>query len=153
MPPRQPSLLPHPLLDEFEQWWCVCWRKTKKPYAFKCYRKAREIANASILLEAAKKFAEIIKKRGTERQFQPHPSTWLNNEQWLDDDNEFGAVADEIGGLPKSIWRSKMEMWRKGLMHWNCPGNEPGSGGYIGPLDLITPNELQSERLSRQKNV
>ncbi|MDE2021154.1 MAG: hypothetical protein KGJ13_12530, partial [Patescibacteria group bacterium] len=46
-------------------------------------------------------------------------------------------------------WRGQIRMWRDGLMPWHSPGNPPGSGGYVGPVDLMTADELESERKQR----
>jgi hypothetical protein len=49
-------------------------------------------ATADEVLSAVKIFS--ANSRSTEKQYIPHPSTWLNGERWLDD------VADETwGGL------------------------------------------------------
>lgn len=149
LPARQGTILPHALEAEFETWWQNCWRKTCKGFARKSYIRARRIVDAQTLLSASQRFVQLLKERDTPKKFQPHPSTWLNGERWLDEDERIQITETRIYGQDKATWRGQIRMWRDGLMPWHSPGNPPGSGGYVGPVDLMTANELESERKQR----
>ncbi|MDE2020462.1 MAG: hypothetical protein KGJ13_09025, partial [Patescibacteria group bacterium] len=144
--PRQGTILPHPLEAEFEAWWSNCWRKIGKGFARKSYYRARQIVDAETLLATARRFRQILKERDTPMRFQPHPSTWLNGERWLDEDERIQITENSVHGLSKFVWRTKLDLWRRQIMPWNGPGNPPGSGGYVGPVDLMTAVELELER-------
>lgn len=149
MHPRQKAILPHPLEADFEIWWQNSWRKIGKGFARKSYYRARQIIDAETLLAASRRFRQVLKERDTPTKFQPHPSTWLNAERWLDEDERIQIADHKIYGQDKQTWRSQIRMWRDKLMPWHSPGNPPGSGGYIGPVDLMTADELESERKQR----
>lgn len=147
--PRQGTILPNILESDFEIWWQNCWRKIGKGFARKSYYRARQIVDAETLLAAARRFRQILKERDTPTKFQPHPSTWLNGERWLDEDERIQVTETRIYGQDKATWRAQMKMWRDKLMPWHSPGNPPGSGGYVGPVDLMTAYELELERKQR----
>lgn len=149
MPLRQPTVSENPFNADFERWWSECWRKIGKGFARKSYIRARRLIDAETLLIASRKFRQILKERDTPTKFQPHPSTWLNGERWLDEDERIQITETRIYGQDKATWRGQIRMWRDKLMPWHSPGNPPGSGGYIGPIDLMTPDELESERKQR----
>lgn len=70
--------------EEFDAWYALYPRKVAKGAARKAFSKARKIASQDVLCAAAAKFAEKLK--GQDKQFIPYPATWLNREQWLDDE-------------------------------------------------------------------
>ncbi|MDE2020584.1 MAG: hypothetical protein KGJ13_09640, partial [Patescibacteria group bacterium] len=117
------------------------------------YYRARQIVDAETLLATARRFRQILKERDTPTRFQPHPSTWLNGERWLDEDERIQITETRIYGQDKATWRAQMTMWRDKLMPWHSPGNPPGSGGYVGPIDLMTADELELERNLRKSCV
>ena len=76
----------------FDDFWHVYPRKIAKNAARRAYDSALKKVTADEILSAVKIFS--ANSRSTEKQYIPHPSTWLNGERWLDD------VADETwGGL------------------------------------------------------
>lgn len=68
---------------EFESWYSAYPRREGRGQAFKAYRAARKKVSAEILLNAVKR--DALRFEGKERQFIPHPATWLNGERWTDD--------------------------------------------------------------------
>lgn len=72
--------------EAFEEWYAAYPRKTQKAYAYKCYQRALGRVAGSHLLERTKVFAgsPIAQTR-----FCPHPSTWLNQGRWEDDEKEW----------------------------------------------------------------
>lgn len=70
-------------VDQFEQFWSTCPRKTAKGAARKAWLKAIKTATPAQIIEGMKVYAKQV--TGTEQQFIAHPATWLNGERWLDD--------------------------------------------------------------------
>jgi len=74
----------------FDDFWHVYPRKIAKNAARRAYDSALKKVTADEILSAVKIFS--ANSRSTEKQYIPHPSTWLNGERWLDD------VTDETWG-------------------------------------------------------
>jgi hypothetical protein len=66
---------------DFEAWWKIYPRHVAKGAARTAYSRARKKAPAPILLAAAKRYASSQ----PDPKFTAHPSTWLNQERWLDE--------------------------------------------------------------------
>jgi len=68
----------------FEEFWDIYPRKIGKA---KCVKKftnlCRDIETGKLIIEGLKKYNNIYSTRA--RKYIPHPSTWLNEERWLDD--------------------------------------------------------------------
>lgn len=77
----------------FEDFWLVYPRKIAKGHARKAYEKACKIADPRAILIAAANFSNAM--QGKDRQFIPHPTTWLNGERWEDE-------LDHIAPQPKN---------------------------------------------------
>ena len=65
----------------FEKFWKVYPRKVAKKQAAKIFKKIQEKDHKN-LLKGVLLFSE--EKKNTDIQFIPHPSTWLNQERWMD---------------------------------------------------------------------
>ena len=76
----------------FDDFWKLYPRKVGKGHARLAFKKACEKEDPIKILLAVKEFAEAIKDR--EKQFIPHPTTWLNGERW---DDEIEDVAPKEG--------------------------------------------------------
>lgn len=70
-------------IADFEEWWKVYPRKVGKYKASPAFAKACHITNFDELMEATKRFAKACE--GQDKQFIPHPTTWLNQQRWNDD--------------------------------------------------------------------
>ena len=81
--PRSVSEKTKSQVDQFEQFWSICPRKTAKGAARKAWLKAIKTATPEQIIEGMKLYAKQV--AGTEPQFIAHPATWLNGERWLDD--------------------------------------------------------------------
>lgn len=57
-------------------------RRCAKKYALKCIEKQVKTHGQEVVLEATRRFADSWK--GKDLQFCPHPSTWFNQERFLD---------------------------------------------------------------------
>ena len=71
---------PPPPVDNFPEFWKIYPRKTGKGAAEKAWRRATKIADAETILGAVRghRFSD-------EPEFIPHPSTWLNQRRWEDE--------------------------------------------------------------------
>ena len=65
----------------FEKFWKVYPRKVAKKQAAKIFNKIHQ-KNHKNLLKGVLLFSE--EKKNTDIQYIPHPSTWLNQERWMD---------------------------------------------------------------------
>ncbi len=72
------------ITDEFEIWYSAYPRHKSRGDALKAYRKVRKTVDAEVLLVGAK--AAARKYAGTDQQFTPYPASWLNGEEWKDED-------------------------------------------------------------------
>lgn len=82
----------------FDEFWSAYPRKTDKAKSRKAWDKAIKKQAPEFLIAAARQFA--VAKRDTDRQFIPHPSTWLNGERWEDEQPALAAV-------PTTDWRKR----------------------------------------------
>lgn len=81
-------------LNWFETWYKLYPRKVSRWNAEKAWNKLSE--NQRILaLEWIKKYIIYWKKKGTQKEFIPHPATWLdiNDQRWNDDLSEVPETA------------------------------------------------------------
>lgn len=67
----------------FDDFWSIYPRKVSKGHARLAFKKACAKVGAEIIIDAVKKFSIAVE--GKEKQYIPHPTTWLNGERW--DDN------------------------------------------------------------------
>lgn len=70
--------------QEFDEWYEAYPRHVGRGQALKAYSDARKKVAREILLAGAKRAAKEY--ADTDKQYIPHPKTWLNGERWLDED-------------------------------------------------------------------
>lgn len=68
--------------NEFAQFWSIYPRKLDKKRASTKFKSVRKQYSLEAILEGTKKYAEQVKN--TEKQFIKHPTTFLNNESFID---------------------------------------------------------------------
>jgi hypothetical protein len=68
--------------DRFTQFWNLYDYKKSKPKAISAYEKALKVDNHDNIIIGVNAY---IKARGVDKQFWKHPTTWLNNQSWLDE--------------------------------------------------------------------
>ena len=68
-------------IEEFEKFWKIYPRKVGKKTALKSFTKINDKEYEKVLL-GAEIFAELNQQ--TEERFIPHPTTWLNQERYMD---------------------------------------------------------------------
>jgi hypothetical protein len=92
------SLPVAPLPDRFDDFWSAYPRRVGRGQAIKAWKTALKKTDADTLIAAAETFA--VSMRGTEPQFVPHASTWLNGERWADERPRLRAVGDTDEWFP-----------------------------------------------------
>lgn len=90
----------------FDTFWEAYPRKIGKGAARIAFNKMKHIASVSDIIQGAIAYAAFVEETGVERQYIPHPSTWLNGERWEDDlesekqvknnNNGWGSALDEL---------------------------------------------------------
>jgi hypothetical protein len=69
--------------EGFASFWAIYPRHVAKAAAVSAWEKALRRADAATIVAGAGRAADAM--NGTDRSFIPHPATWLNRDQWLDD--------------------------------------------------------------------
>lgn len=70
-------------LPQFDQFWDLYPRKVGKPDALKAYEKAAKTHGEQIIIAGVQRLQ--LDPNLPERNFIPHPATWLNREGWNDE--------------------------------------------------------------------
>jgi hypothetical protein len=86
----------------FEEFWVLYPRKVAKPKAFDAFAKAIKKARLETILVAVRAGCKSEAWRKDGCQFIPHPTTWLNQERWADEENKIPAAQPQIK-LPSEI--------------------------------------------------
>lgn len=74
----------------FDEFWGIYSRKVKKKEARKMWERLSQ-ENKDKALAAIINHAKHWEEKGTEMQYIPHPSSWLNGERWEDQLEETSA--------------------------------------------------------------
>lgn len=79
---------------DFDTFWSLYPRRIGKGAAQKAWNRAVDAmkVNPELIVQGAKAYAAA--KRGTDIQYVAHPSTWLNQQRWLDDHTTSSVEAD-----------------------------------------------------------
>jgi hypothetical protein len=84
----------------FDAFWSAYPKKRDKGHARIAFTKHSRTTDPAIIIAGAHKYADFIKQAGTEPQFIPYATTWLNGERWEDDlDSELKPTTKDIGWL------------------------------------------------------
>jgi DNA-binding transcriptional ArsR family regulator len=87
VPQGGPVEVVDPWIRAFDSWWTAYPRKVGKPVAFRAFKKkVAKMSTGQMLqcMNGTKAWIEHWKLVGTEEQFIPHPSTFLNQERYND---------------------------------------------------------------------
>lgn len=84
--------------DPFEVFWWTYPRRIGKGATRTAFARAKKKADVLHILNAAHQYSAFCVEQGTEKQFIPHPSTWLNQERWDDD------LESEIDSATQGAW-------------------------------------------------
>jgi hypothetical protein len=104
---------------KFEAWWAAYPRKVGKGAARPKFKAAMRKVEYEVLMAATERFAAIMS--GRERQWIPHPATFLYGERWLDEDLQDVVLA---GNIPAG-WREPTADELEIYMVANPPGTTP----------------------------
>lgn len=71
----------------FESWYAVYPKKTARRDAEKAYGQQLKAGfTPQQLFGGVKAYASLMSSKGIDKQFIPHPATWLRGQRWLDED-------------------------------------------------------------------
>lgn len=87
---KNPPISPH----GFDEFWDAYPRKKGKGQARTAWVKAVKKTDPAVIVTAAVQFRQWCEQDGTEAQFIPHPSTWLNGERWTDERDQSRSRTD-----------------------------------------------------------
>jgi hypothetical protein len=85
---------------DFMQWWRTYPNPQKRPVTYQSWLKATKTVSVAELQALTTRYAEAERRRGTEQQYIPHSSTWLNQERWRDPIPAFLTPAGANGHRP-----------------------------------------------------
>jgi len=94
------NLSPQTNTPFFQAFWQAYPRRIGKGAARTAFTKALKLSPANDIIQGAIAYAAHCEEMGTEKQYIPHPSTWLNAERWEDDlESEKVETKKTIGWL------------------------------------------------------
>jgi hypothetical protein len=125
--PLIPNLI-RSLDNEFEEVWALFPRKTAKGKAREKYRAARKQASFDTILTGIRKHA--LECQTTEKQYIPHPATWLHQQRWLDEEGAPNGHDPEPEMDPADAERLRQEALHRVLAAAGLP--VPGALGNAG---------------------
>jgi hypothetical protein len=109
---------PSSLDVEFESFWEGCQKRVAKPAAKKAWMKMRkenrtDLSGDELLAKYNALVESVMAERGT-KEFVPHPSTWINQDRWDDEEATQGAE-----GKPAAIEAKHAEPadWKEIIRH------------------------------------
>lgn len=82
---------------KYEAFWQAYPRKTGKLAAFRKYKMALQYIPHKELLEAVEVYAKSVE--GKDKQFIPHPATWLHQGRWDDEIEQVETIAERLARL------------------------------------------------------
>lgn len=98
-----PRAICNPEGETFAEWFAAYPRRVARAEAEKAFfQQLRKGFIAADMLQGAVQFAEMCRRKGTERDFIPHPATWLRGERWTDEE-----LLEYIPATPEQIAASK----------------------------------------------
>lgn len=143
---------------EFEAFWESYPRKVGKAAALRTFTaivtgKHKDIDKTSSgrLIRGAKGYAHHCAKERLEKQYMPHPQTWLNRASWLDETAELPEEKPAVWWQNQSaVAKLKAEDWKRGIdkwcdQFWNSEqmGPPPGEPGCIVPQRVVEDLNLR----------
>ena len=95
--------------DAFEDWWNLYPRKQGKRKALAEWRRAVKRVSKDELNSKTQRFADFHNHQGTDKQYIPLPTTWLNRDGW-DDELIPRTQTSHSGAEPKSKSQRYIEL-------------------------------------------
>lgn len=108
----------------FEQFWEMYPRKVSKREAFKAWMKMKE-PDKLLAVSAIENHIKYWELKGTEKEFIPHPSTWINQGRWED---ELDMEPKKAKVIEQAWWSSNESMLAKGRELGTAP--RPGEDWF-----------------------
>lgn len=90
--------------NEFERFWDIYPRKVDKKKAFKSFKTCLKRYSLEEILSGTEKYANQIKKDRTDKKFIKHPTTFLNNESFIDGYEEEIEIPKEPDTSPQFMF-------------------------------------------------
>lgn len=120
-------------------------KKVGKPAAIKAIKKAIKKHGADVVASRTCAYAKAI---GEADQFTPHPSTWFNQERYMDDPKTWVSTERRVQLLEDAIYSNPCNPSSPGFWKLNQPAKEPTASEFRKYLDLKA--ELKHINQSRQ---
>ena len=92
--------------DRFDEFYAAYPKRVSRGQANRAFKTAISKTSADTIIAAARVFA--AKQVGKDKQFIPHPATWLNGECWAD---ETLATSQPISGNPQVFVEENTAAW------------------------------------------
>lgn len=102
--------------ESFERWWLAYPRKVGKGAGYRAYQSACKRTDAETLQAAVEEFAASDKAHG---DWCPHASTWLNEDRWEDDRQEWTNRDGNGSAEPEMTTEEQVELSRKLLKEYD----------------------------------
>lgn len=125
--------------EEFEKFWKECPKKVGKGDARKKYWIARKEVKAELLLIEIKTHAKAMKE--VEKEFIPHPATWLHQERYHDEPDI--PESEPVRDWPKWKHALAMQIGEDQVKAWFAGARLNGSAVYV-------PRKFQLQRIEDQ---
>jgi hypothetical protein len=120
--------------DEFELFWSIYPRKVGKLVAQKALKNALKSAKLKDIIDAVRSFSDLNKDK--DKQFIPHPATWLNAGRWMDETDKPKPQTTTKEEWD-AVWKWRLKDYKPGKFwssHW---GTRPEHGGSDIPKHLM----------------
>lgn len=71
----------------FAEWYAAYPRRVARADALRAFMQQLQRGFTAVaMIQGAERFACMCRSKGTERDFIPHPATWLHGERWMDEE-------------------------------------------------------------------
>ena len=122
-PEEESPIIP---FSDFDQFWELYPLKLAKQKAEKSFNKAiKGGVTAKVIIDGVLAFVEFENRKGTQRKYLPHPTTWLNGERWNDDYTTDHASTDHTNR--KTTQSERLNAFGQAIWNEIEGNNNPGS--------------------------
>ena len=88
---KEKDIKNNPYSNEFERFWSIYPKKVDKKKAYKSFKTAIKNHSLEIILSGTEKYVQYLQKSRTDKQYIKHPTTFLNNDSFIDGFEEGGG--------------------------------------------------------------
>lgn len=109
----------------FEDWWARYPKKVGKRKALAEWRRATKRIDPHPLNEKTDMFAAFHANEGTDKQYIPHPTTWLNRDGWDDDliPRRVNRPQEDLNSM--DAWLGQRDVVEGEVIDWTSKGELP----------------------------